>query len=412
MTNKSLAFLTLIMVMAMAGRPYAMEPLVESFDKNPPKFQLDKEELANLLKHRFVKFGFADIDINNDGVIDNKELESVNALSEQLIANKLREIQEIYGDREYYSIEQIKEYLKDSKQFMSNFLVRNSYKCISFDQDFGERTNLVDGATFSFSRDFLNNNNSWAAKGALLFHARAWTIGKTDKPNDNLWHRHFGHLNAVNLIPSISLDRQATSNSNKNEVDKLVMRFGGEAEVMGGWLDSQYWRLMVVHGTDTGLKSAIEQIEMEWEPVKLFYGIHMAQYTPRGFLGYKLRIFAHGEYGWVSHAGDNSNLEDDSAFLRVGPDVRLELFLADGLAKLGLPKGLVKELKKLKYSADWYYRWAAFGDPHTSGMIAHALSYQLDQAGHLKLSVAYRHGDVEVTQEKVDSLTLGLTYGF
>jgi hypothetical protein len=111
----------------------------------------------------------------------------------------------------------------------------------------------------------------------------------------------------------------------------------------------------------------------------------------------------HGEAGGVFEAGNNPNLVQGTAFVRLGPFVQLELKPA--VASL-------KWLDPLILSARYQGYEALNSGTESTRLFTAQLSYSFGQEQNFSLNLSYRLGREALTAEKEDNLELSLGLKF
>lgn len=273
------------------------------------------------------------------------------------------------------------------KWWPKNLLIRRTYeeRAITNATRFGD----AQGAIFSFTRDFENVSDTWQARGAVMYPKKLhedWSPGRG--------------IASFYAMPSITFDVAANNTDETKEVDSLVARLGAELGVKNVGPPLQFFRADLAYASDSDLESGVLAVELDWEPVWPILGIGANQDVPLLPLEYRLRTVLHMEYGRVTATGNKESLEKDDNFFRYGPKLQVELFPTS-------PK-----LDRLSFIIKYEYLHGSSGEPGHSDLFEAAMSYQLDEEGYLGLDITYRNGDVPLTKEAVDSLTVGFSVKF
>ncbi len=192
----------------------------------------------------------------------------------------------------------------------------------------------LEGALLSFSRDFLEDVDTWSAQAALIAPF-SWATGNTLREETVL------SLARVGVIPSFTINRISTSGDPADEVDEKAYRVGVFAK-----LESGVTALKAVTIRGFGVYTADEQHdagtwagEFEVEPqfdfsqrLKLGYrSILIAKPKAQrddihdtAILAYQARALLHGEYGSVNDEGDKFK-GTEYEYFRLGPALQFDL---------------------------------------------------------------------------------------
>lgn len=296
------------------------------------------------------------------------------------------------------------------------------------------------GALLSYTRNLETNQDTWATEAALI---GSYVI-TPDQPTDTrAWAtRTYG------LIPSVSLHRDTTSGKTpsgvtpKNEVDQLAYRLG----VFGKWstpfhgLETITARGFGTYVTDTGHESRATAGQFEIEPQAFFNwrgstdeapappsgryslapldnfaigykrGLVFRNSTPEeigseadadpAILAYQIRLRLRAEYGEVADAGATG--VETGAFLRGGPIVE---FTLDPFFS-----------KRLVLSLSYSHLPSLFGPAQHQSLLNASAEWRIlndkENQRILALTAAYTRGGIDVTQQRVETLKLGLSATF
>ncbi len=266
--------------------------------------------------------------------------------------------------------------------------------------DAKEKKADLTGASFSYTRDFKADSDSWAANGSILMPF-AWARST---------HPHTGgpiELQSYGFIPSISFDRVSNSIDNSKDVDSLTFRLGAFAKTTGGPLFSQTFRGFATYGTSFGFNKSIPTAEFEYEPAfilnrELGIGTVHALLPTLGagedpsnakktFLAYRLRAYFHAEYGRIEDKGD-ATAAATGGFGRGGPVLQLRLapFFSD----------------KLNCTVTYEYFSRFTGLATHNYLLKVEPSYDISDAVSLKAS--YEKGGVNPIDQQVETFFIGL----
>ena len=271
------------------------------------------------------------------------------------------------------------------------------------------------GASFSYTHDFLAEQDNWSAIGALIL--------PIEFINGAGIHRGWEPVDII-LVPSVSVNRVTNSNP-KKEIDEMYYRAGSVIKWLGpqGWLDSVLLRGAFVYGTDTEQHARLPAFEADIEPSMSWRGVNdemrdhfalgyqnvllskepdLADQTDNSRLDYQVRAWLHLEGGDLQRAGTNWNVVGGS-FFRLGPAVQLRAnapTVWKGLSFTGLYSFL----------------------PSISGPSRHESLLKLDLTLALytdpvlkqkvSLNADYTRGGLDFTKQDVDSFILGLSVLF
>jgi len=295
--------------------------------------------------------------------------------------------------------------------------IRSSYSDVLTIEDptistASEKASDLTGALLSYTRDFKARSDAWAAKGALLF-----PFNFTQDVN-----YVSTQLKATGIIPSVSFDRETNSADTTKNVDSLIFRVGTYAVVTGvGPFTSLTFRCFGTYGTDFNFQSSTPAAEFELEPAysdNRFFGIgrrvglfHVANpdavpgepgTASTTLVNYRLRAYLHAAYGRTVNAGNKTGVSEED-FFRIGPNL---------------------ELKFDKLFTDHFTLKIAF--QHFVDVVGNSSNHNLlsiepefifnpnDQTATtfskpvISLKASYQNGGVDLTEEKVRTLYVGL----
>lgn len=277
-----------------------------------------------------------------------------------------------------------------------NLLIRRTYEEQAIRQ--AKPFDKAQGAIFSFTRDFEGKSDTWEARGAAMLPIKLIDPDDDDSPQ-------IPWIDSFYIMPSLSFDRVANEADESKEVDSLVGRFA--AELGGPILDLnpefffQYVRADIAYASDFDLESGVVGAEFEWEPIWTKGGLGMIQrvrWFP--FFEYRARAILHAEFGRVTAVGKKASLIKNDDFFRYGPKFQLELF----------PTPYV--LAGLSFIVKYEYLEGSSGEPGHSDLFEAGMSWKLDPKERIGLDLTYRVGEIALTKEEVDSLTIGLSVKF
>ena len=273
------------------------------------------------------------------------------------------------------------------------------------------------GASLSFARDFRKESDSWSAVGAVLYPFEwAREESRSIVPVD------------VMVVPSFSINRVTTSGE-KSTTDEIYYRLGVFSQWEGwrGYLDKVILRGAPLYGTDLDHDARLPGYEVELEPSMQWIGSHssgpndsffvkyckigypnilipkvpeLPLQTDQSLLDYQLRVWLHAEGGDIERAGTQWQVVKGS-FERVGPEIQLRAN-APGL------------LRGVSFTGLFAYV------PTLQGPGGHDSLFKLDLTFALysnpalgekiSLNFDYTYGGLDLTKQKVDSFTAGLSF--
>jgi hypothetical protein len=366
---------------------------VESFDTNDNGMIDPGKEAEVFYKHKnsIVK----EMDKNLDGTISPEELDTFKKKVDGDIILDLVDFADIRGSRPGVPVEEIKGRYgmkKAPKSPIPGLLIRRKSEDINILQG-AKGFNKTQGALFAYSRDVENDNEIWQARGAVMYPIRKNI--KNAFPT-----REKTVFSAWSFVPGVSFDRLSNAKNEKKDLDSLAIRLGLDYEFAGGFWDAQYIRVAPVYNTDFDFD--LEQVlgQVQWEPVKLDWGIGTSREIRSLSLEYRFRPIVHLEYGYVFETGKNENLKEDSEFFRIGPKLRLDLW------------STIELLERFAIHVDWQYLEGVSGDPDNSKLLETGLTANIDQAGRFQFELTYRDGQVPLIQQDTDAVNIGLNIKF
>jgi len=270
----------------------------------------------------------------------------------------------------------------------------------------------LDAALFSYSRDFRSRKDTWTSQAALL---APFSFYAGYDPREG---QGFG-LSRWGFVPSVSLNRIATSGSAKGDLDQLTYRVGAFAKFRSGYdpLLAVTARVYATYLHDDLQDESVTAGQFDIEPVSYFKpGLQIgssAILIPKtvkpdskdvddtAWLGYQLRTILHGEFGQLNKDG-NAFTGKEYNFFRLGPVVQLDL------------KPVI--FKELSISLKYQYLPALSGEnPNDTLFTADAewaIYTDKKNLEKLALKISYIDGGVDLTKEKVRTILVGLGAAF
>lgn len=331
-----------------------------------------------------------EVDTDRNGRISAKEGAAVAAKVESRAEEAIWELEELIGKKQAYSIAELQTYQAGNRKWPEirkdedddagekwTYYLRNSHEDIGI---LGKVAKDAAPASIAFSKDFEGGNQeSWEIKAAFITRR---------KLSDGIY-----------FLPSLTLDyAENNSPTGKGEKDSLVGRIGFEFvdSTANGDL-TNFYRVNLATATETDFASIQEVLEFQWEPVIGGTAIGVPKEIFGNRVGFLLRPIIHAEFGYVFDAGGNQALQplEKKFYSRVGPKLKLDVW--------SNIRGLERFSANLALS-----HYEAIGGRAESGThFESTLKYRLDDAGNMFLQLKYEKGEIPLTQDSVDKLTLG-----
>jgi hypothetical protein len=313
------------------------------------------------------------------------------------------------------------------------FKIRQSYsEVLSIEdptQDSTKKVDTLQGALFSYTRNYQTEGNSWSLQGAVLAPF-IWQNTTRLNPNVGLTEGlpsiepDYSHWSLMSwgIIPSVSVYRVTGVENIPNttltkDIDHLTWRLGvfEKLSVPSHILDTLTIRAFGVYATDTSFNSSVPAGQVEIEPQMFFSPLvtvgYLTQLIPKqprpnkdgdidasdnSYLAYQFRLRAHAEYGTVIDAMTG---EKTGAFFRMGPiaEIRFDPFV----------------LKPLSVSFAYQYLPAITGsNDHNTLLTASAEYKAIDNPKthqSLSLKITYTDGGIDITKQSVKTLVAGIS---
>ena len=271
------------------------------------------------------------------------------------------------------------------------------------------RDDLV-GATFSYVHDGRAHEDTWSAKGALIFP----------------WEKKYplgGNFSVDRLAfaPSVSVNRLQTNGDQSQNVDSMLFRFGAyvnlhlfdTSDALDGTHYNMELRAAGVYATDTSFGARLPGFEIDLEP-----RIHN-KYFPLGYrkvwfrkaalnddgkdisiFDTQLRAWLHMEGGTVQDT-DGSWDQTKGSFFRIGPVAQIQMHYARGL--LGQPVSLTARGGYLGSVSGSHARPYYYSVTLSQDLLKHS-----EKNRKIAINISYENGGLSFTKEPVDKLTIGL----
>jgi hypothetical protein len=260
------------------------------------------------------------------------------------------------------------------------------------------------GAEFSWTRDGITGNRSWAARGvaALPF---VW-----ENPEPAVRR---GYLSNVMLAPYVVFDRVTNTEDTKKNVNNLVFGFVGEAAYANLWNATHYFRLrsetVTTFDVSRGKNWAVVG---EYQPIgnpeqgrsnSIFAYLGTPLPITRDVY-YSITPKLKAEYRSVIDGGDDPIFATRNEAFRTGPTVTGAI-VVDNLFNNTLP--FYSVVYQATYS--WLWDWLSQRDYR---LFDTALTFNLTAEGNVGLTLSYRRGELEETGAPVEVTQVGLALKF
>lgn len=360
----------------------------------------------------------------------------------------LDHLQELSGDKGRYTPEEVKSYQKDETDAQNNRTLKQlqassgyqgpkTFPWLSLRRSYsdvltGEDPSLpskgansfddLNGALFSYARDFQGKTDTWSAEMALLAPFSFVVNGEAGHPivvhtDDPFRVTRFG------FTPSFSWHRVTSNGDPKSEVDQQTYRVGSFLKLESGYpaLERLTFRGYATYAKDNVNDMSVPAAEFEIEPqcdfsnrLRIGYRTVLASRTdPEAFktdpqtskkaalLAYQFRAILHGQYGAVRNEGPNFT-GTEFHFFRLGPKLQLDV---DPIF-----------FEQLHGSVSYEFQPALSGQNPNDTLFSASLTWDLlkdsDNRRRLGLTVDYTDGGLELTAVKVRTLQVSLNAAF
>jgi len=255
------------------------------------------------------------------------------------------------------------------------------------------------GASFSYSRDGVINNNSFAAKGVAGY---AYNWYKLDPDGGNA--PDGAYLAALSSSGWTSFNWLSNSAEALKSKQTDVLSFGGTGEVAFAKVfnATQYFRVKGAYNTDFEGAPHSWSTTLEWQPVSS-KGIKLSSPFEIGpYLTGRIDPILRFQY--TAREGKSLDpifaLHNDVS--RIGPVLSLNIMPKNNLDVVP------PWLRGAVFNAT--YEWLQDIDTRqTYQWVSTAMTLPIDASGHLGLKVNYQRGRIEETGAKIDQLMAGLS---
>lgn len=295
--------------------------------------------------------------------------------------------------------------LRDSFSDISVFSLNKDEKTGEY--YIGKKASLASGASFSWNRDFITANTTWAAKGVAAVPI-IWT-------NENAQGASVA-VGAIAVAPTFTFNRLYNTNKKFNSKDIDVETYGGSAEIKLINLPSQnvehFLRVRGAYiGSFTGNSHGWHMIA-EYEPA-IALGDFDLRHIPTPGVEHKLPFIpvtyvldAIGRYEYLRRTS-NTNTDPIFAF---GPSIgRAGAVVALSVqAEQGDEAPVDPILQRVTFNAT--YSWLHNLDHNINyNLFSTSLGFALDPDGHFAIKASYDRGKVEETAQKIGVFKMGLS---
>jgi len=258
--------------------------------------------------------------------------------------------------------------------------------------------NSADGATFSYTRDFQNDNALTSLTGAVFAYYDLMA-GATAKSREAI-----APFTEVTIAPGVEFDQERNRANSKKNVDLLAFHLLSEFNLPGP-KESHFSSLFRFAGnvnTDSRGNTKIWTGYAEWQPVSNVYGISSGHPLYHNApIAYQFNPIVHLEAEKVSRAGELTNVADGDFYYRAGTILSASVWFTDG------PKVLIP----LTLSAQYRQLWgtANSGAQRDIHYWQANAAYNLDEFGHTAITAIYRQGDLPGSGQEVRDFKTGLS---
>lgn len=273
--------------------------------------------------------------------------------------------------------------------------MRDAYSIPSLTRLLAAR-NSADGASFTYTRDFQNDNELTALTGSVYLLKDIFP-----KPKDAATIAPFDR---VTWAPGIEFDQQRNRSNPAKNIDYLSPRLLGEIQLPGETV-RHIFRVGGYYNTDSRGETKVWGGSAQWQPVSNEYhissGYRISSSSP---LALRFDPILHVEAEHVIDAGPLQNINDGDQYFRAGPILQAHFWFVDG----------PQFLRRVTFGGQYRHLWGAGGSGHQQDMQYWQanVSYNLDDEGHAAIKASYRHGDLPGTGQDVRDFKTGLSVKF
>jgi hypothetical protein len=250
----------------------------------------------------------------------------------------------------------------------------------------------ADGAEFSWARDRIANDTTWAADGTV---AVSYSLTPTYLLSSD--------FRGIAVAMYASATRELHSTKRENNVD--VKQFGMSGEV--GWYDhalsgSHYLRGSGSFKQDDIKGASVGHGRLEYLPIWLWDRMHSYLSLGPATLVYNLRPELLAQYDTVMEGNKTILFSDKQNALRLGPEMVLWM-------KLSAPNTSFAHFFEQTVFNLTYHWWTEVYSGRTNSWVDASIAHNLDNSGNIALKFSYRSGRNEDTGAKTDLMKLSLT---
>ena len=267
---------------------------------------------------------------------------------------------------------------------------------------------VAEGALFSYTNDFKNKTETWAAHGAVGFELEFKKNNNFGRPNDaKNWRGPIdlqtGELEGAGLErfyfrPSVVFDRVTTSRTHTGDEDSLVFRFGaGAFYTLPGagpdsWIQSIKPELDAKYDTD--FSGAKKIVGGELSVLLLSDRLGLDAFRQVGPFKYASSLLLHVEGSNVVSDGGDPALQNTNDIFRAG-------------AMFGI-RVVPAKFTQLAFGASYKYYPSLVSDSYGLALLNAYLEWDVLKTNHLSVKLNYDRGRTQDRRQRDDVLTVGL----
>lgn len=260
-----------------------------------------------------------------------------------------------------------------------------------------------EGALFSYSRDFNEQNDTIVAEGALYFGVLS-SANEEDSDNhpapDNQVLLNEGWLlgTSFNIVDDGKPGRL---------VDQLNFYGGYQFFTAGGPIDANIFKAWVHHDGDIDFRSSVVSASLEWFPYNFApLPLNVPQNLFSGRLRYAPKFVANGQISAVLDAGDKPELESTNEYYGIGGEIGVDVwFYSEAIS----PNGDVDRFPLVHGYVGYKSAWGELTDDDDfQGLFVAQGDYYISDSPNISLSASYRNGTIPYSGEDVELFTVGL----
>lgn len=281
------------------------------------------------------------------------------------------------------------------------FLIRRNLDDVG---PFSDPTCFADaiGAELAWASDRVVGNDVWTARGLV---ALPINYEPDFKPGP--------YVETAVLAPYVYFDRVSNTDKVENDVDLLT--YGGVFEFSyANFLDATHYI-----GIDAEVVSSFSgetknwTVDLQWEAFgydngSLLSALGQPQTVARYFT---LTVSPTIQIGYASLVSDVSAqpiFEENDEALRTGPAVLLAI---DGIKDVAGTEGIRSWIQKMHFEISYSWLYDILSSRNYE-LLDTALKFNLDEQGHLGLTLSYRNGELTETGQDIDLAKVALSVSF